>query len=226
MTTSGLRWLSALGVAATLMVATPAISQVANPPAAGTPVALPQGGQAEASAVVERLQVGLIAAMKTAAGTAFEARVKALDPLIRSTFNLPLMARTSVGPFWDRMSEAQRSQFVDVFSRLSVAHYADRFKGFGGEKFELLGAQDGPRDSVLIETRLLVPDGDNVALNYLARPSDAGKWQIVDVFVDGSISELAVRRSEYTSILRGQGADGLIETLERKINQLARDSAA
>lgn len=226
MTTFGLRWLSAVGLATGLIVASPVASQPANPPVTGTPVALPQGGHAEAGAVVERLQEGLVGVMKMATGTGFEARVKALDPLIRGAFNLPLMARTSVGPFWDRMSEAQRTQFVNVFSRLSVAHYADRFKGFGGEKFELLGAQDGPRDSVLIETRLLVPDGDNVALNYLARPADAGKWQIVDVFVDGSISELAVRRSEYTSILRGQGVDGLIETLERKINQLARDSAA
>ena len=54
------------------------------------------------------------------------------------------------------------------------------------------------------------------ALNYLLR-QNAGIWRIFDVYLDGSISELATRRSEYTSILDDQGFDGLIDRLEERI---------
>jgi phospholipid transport system substrate-binding protein len=214
------RWAVAL-VAVGVLMAGAARAAAAKGPSDATLVTRSQAAYSDAQAVVDRLHDGLIGVMKGASSAGFEARARALDPLIRGAFNLPLMAKTAVGPYWERMTEAQRAQLVDAFSRLSVAHYADRFKGYSGERFELLGAQSGPRDSIVVETRLLTSDGDTVSLNYLARPAETGGWKLVDVFVDGSISELAVRRSEYTSVLRSQGVDGLLQTLERKIAQLA-----
>ena len=45
---------------------------------------------------------------------------------------------------------------------------------------------------------------------------EGGSWQIADIYVDGTISEVATRRSEFAAILRNQGIDGLIEALNRK----------
>jgi phospholipid transport system substrate-binding protein len=40
--------------------------------------------------------------------------------------------------------------------------------------------------------------------------------KIADVFLDGTISELAGRRAEFTTILKSGGADALIASLKAK----------
>jgi phospholipid transport system substrate-binding protein len=59
-----------------------------------------------------------------------------------------------------------------------------------------------------------------VNINYLVR-QNGGTWQIADVYLDGTISELATRRSEFASILRTQGINGLIAMLNNKAAVLA-----
>jgi phospholipid transport system substrate-binding protein len=60
-----------------------------------------------------------------------------------------------------------------------------------------------------------------VTINYLMRDDD-GAWQIADVYLDGTISQLATQRSEFHSILRRKGVDGLIATLKQKVDLLQR----
>jgi len=73
--------------------------------------------------------------------------------------------------------------------------------------------------ATLVETRLVPQKGDPVDLNYMLR-SDSGRWQIIDVFLSGTISELATRRAEFTSVLRRDGADGLVTVIEHKVAEL------
>jgi len=171
---------------------------------------------------VDRLHDALIDAMKNATTLGVDGRRDRLDPVVRGALALPDMARLAVGPFWDRMSEDERRNVVETFSRMSVTTYARRFKGYDGESFEFLGQEAGPRDTTWIRTRIVVPGGDNVALNYLMRDYCEAGWRIVDVFLAGSVSELATRRSEYTSVIRQSGVAGLIAALEDKINDSSR----
>jgi phospholipid transport system substrate-binding protein len=55
---------------------------------------------------------------------------------------------------------------------------------------------------------------------------NGGVWRIADVYLDGTISELATRRSEFAAILRSRGIDGLIEKLNTKANSLVAASAS
>jgi phospholipid transport system substrate-binding protein len=59
-----------------------------------------------------------------------------------------------------------------------------------------------------------------VTVNYLMH-DNGGAWQIADVYLDGTISELATRRSEFASILRTGGINGLIDTLNTKAARLS-----
>ena len=70
-----------------------------------------------------------------------------------------------------------------------------------------------------MQTRLVKGNGEPVTLNYLMRQS-GDKWQIIDVFLSGTISELATRRSEFTSILRRDGPDGLLQVLDKRVADL------
>ena len=60
-------------------------------------------------------------------------------------------------------------------------------------------------------------------LNYLMRDGDAG-WQIVDVFLKGTISELATKRSEFSSVLRRDGAGALVQLIQTRADDLKKSA--
>jgi phospholipid transport system substrate-binding protein len=170
---------------------------------------------------IDQLHAALLEAMKAGKSMSFADREKKLDPVIRSAFDLPYMAEVSAGRYWKDMTAAQRSSFVAAFSDMSVATYASRFNGYGGEAFETLGQDKGPRDTIWQRTRLNIPNKDPVSLNYLMHKTGPTEWKAVDVYLAGSVSEMATRRAEYASVLRSQGVDGLIAALQSKTKQLA-----
>ena len=80
---------------------------------------------------------------------------------------------------------------------------------------ETKNKQDGPRGTKLIKTELVKKDGTVIRLNYLLRKNERG-WQIIDIFLKGSISELATKRSEYNNIVKKNGLNGLIKRIKEK----------
>ena len=64
-----------------------------------------------------------------------------------------------------------------------------------------------------------------VALDYVTRQA-GDRWQVVDVYLTGTISELATRRSEFAAILKNEGIDGLIAALNRKADLLTGTTAS
>jgi len=180
-------------------------------PAAGAP--------ATPSAVVEAFYAVLLAVMKQATSLGFEGRYRRLQPAIEAAFDLPLMIRLAVGPQWNSLAPAQQGRLLEAFRRFTVGTYASRFDGYEGEHFEVTGEAPSPSGGTLVQTRLVPPKNDPVELNYLLRQGDAG-WQIIDVFLSGTISQLATWRAEFTSVLRRDGADGLVGLLENKLAAL------
>jgi phospholipid transport system substrate-binding protein len=70
-----------------------------------------------------------------------------------------------------------------------------------------------------VQTRTVKTQGDTVTLNY-RMCNNAGLWQISDVYLDGTISQLATQHSEFHSILDREGVDGLVMALDRKVDLL------
>jgi phospholipid transport system substrate-binding protein len=182
--------------------------------------AAPRAQEAAPRTVVSTFQDVLLATMKEAGPLGFEGRYKRLQPAMESAFDLEQMTRIVVGARWAKLSEAERTQVVDLFRRFSVSTYASEFTGYGGEQFEIGGDRAQAGVGTIVETRLVLKNDKPVALNYLLRQTSQG-WKIVDVYLDGSISELARRRDEFASIIRTQGVDGLIALLKKKNEELA-----
>ena len=163
----------------------------------------------------------LVTAMKQGPQLGFEGRRRLLDPEIRRDFNLPLMTRIVVGLTWRTLSEGRQQALVTAFSDFTVASYASEFKEFGGERFVVEpGATPLPSGDVIVHTRLLTTDGKTVQLDYLMRAA-AGRWQIIDVYLTGTISELAARRSEFSTVLRQGGIDALLKLMRDKTAKLS-----
>ena len=172
------------------------------------------------SAIVERLNAVLIEVMQGAEALGFQGRYARLAPVLSATFNFPLMTRISVGRHWRALDEATRGRLAEAFGKLSIATYAARFDGYGGERFEVLGEAPARRKTVLVRNRLVKSDGEAVAIDYLLKAAE-GRWRVVDVFLDGKYSELALKRSEYGSVIKNHGIEVLIQSLDEKAAELA-----
>ena len=168
---------------------------------------------------VRSLYDALLANMQSGAALGARGRFSRIEPVVRRTFNMPLMTRLAVGPEWERLNDAQRQQVSQAFERYISAVYAERFDSYAGEKLQVTGEQPSPGGTI-ITTEIVKSNGEPIRLNYLMRQS-GGAWQIADVYLNGTISELATRRSEFSSILRAQGIDGLIAMLNNKAESLA-----
>lgn len=168
---------------------------------------------------IEQLNEGLTATLRNAKALGIEGRYRELAPLLDRTYDFDRMIAVASGSAWANANESQRQQLREAFARWSTMTYASRFSGFAGERFEVLGERPGPRDTVLVDSRITQADGKPVTLSYVLANQN-GDWRIVDVLMDKSISELAVRRSEFQPVLQGGGPDKLVEVLNGKTEQL------
>ena len=133
------------------------------------------------------------------------------------------MARLSVGPTWASITEAQRQQLSESFGRYISAIYADRFDSYGGQKLEVTGEQPA-FSGVIVKSQIIKANGEPVKVDHVMRLS-GDNWLISDIYLDGAISEVATRRSEFAAILKTEGIDGLISALDRKAEVLAMSAA-
>jgi phospholipid transport system substrate-binding protein len=145
-------------------------------------------------------------------------RFTQLEPVIRRTFDIPSMTRLSVGASWAGLSEPQRQQLTESFGRYISAIYADRFDSYAGQKLQVIGEQPNPA-GIMVRSQIVKANGEPVKVEYMMRRNGEG-WLISDIYLDGAISEVATRRSEFAAILRTDGVDGLIVALNRKADML------
>jgi phospholipid transport system substrate-binding protein len=131
------------------------------------------------------------------------------------------MTRLVLGPPWRALSPEQQKKMVEAFSDYSIATYANRFSSYSGERFSVDPSPTRRANGdVIVHTQLKTNDPEPIRLDYLMREDD-GRWKIIDVFLSGTISELAARRSEFSSVLRQGGAAALIDVLRKKAAELS-----
>ena len=171
--------------------------------------------------IIDRFHASLLAVMKQASKTGVMARYDTLEPEIASRFDLRLMTALATGKHWRTANKETRKQLTEAFRRFSTATYASRFSGYSGQSFNTLKVSTGPRKTELVSTEIRRPNDSPVALTYVTRKARKG-WRIIDVLVDNGISELAVRRSEYRSVLKSSGAEGLVKLLNQKTATLLK----
>jgi phospholipid transport system substrate-binding protein len=212
-----------LTLAGALLLAVPAVPRAqdaapaATPAAAVAPVAAPKK--------IEAYYDVLLDTMKQAKALGIKGRYAKLEPAIRAAFDLPAMTRIAVGPAWTQIPAEQQAALVEAFSHMTIATYAARFDGYDGEKFVVDPTPEVRGADRIVKTQLL-PTGDApVTLNYLMRGKDGADWKVVDVYLSGTISELATRRSEFTALLKSGGPEALLSNLKQRTADLLAGAA-
>ncbi|MGH8550973.1 MAG: ABC transporter substrate-binding protein [Methylococcales bacterium] len=174
----------------------------------------------QASQVIESLNSALLDVMKNAAALGYRGRFEKLARVIDSTHDLEYIARFSIGrKNWESLSDEQRKRFVDRFREYSVATYANRFNGYSGENFRVTGEQSAKRGQVQVTSLLEIPGEETVDFLYLLLP-DNGTLKIVNIIVQG-VSDLALKRAEFMSLLGDKGFDALLAHLAEKTAEYA-----
>ncbi|HEV8073253.1 MAG TPA: ABC transporter substrate-binding protein [Opitutaceae bacterium] len=176
----------------------------------------------DAPATAKELCDALITAMKKGSSVDFAARRDLLAPVVQRDYDLPFMTRIVVGSAWRNFSADDRQKLVEAFTAFSIATYAESFSGYSGEHFEVDPSPTPlPSGDCIVHTKLFTSDPEPVQLDYLMRKS-GDHWRIIDVYLSGTISEMAARRSEYSAVLRQDGAKGLIDLLTKKTAELGK----
>ena len=160
----------------------------------------------------------LLTTMKDGRTLGQSGRYARLAPVIARLFDVPLMARLAVGSSWASLPPIQQQQVTEAFGHYISATYADRFDSYSDEQLQVAGEQPYGAE-VIVQTRIVKANGETVTLNYRMH-DNVGSWQITDVYMDGTISQLATQRAEFHSTLQREGVDGLIMALNRKVDLL------
>jgi phospholipid transport system substrate-binding protein len=171
--------------------------------------------------VVDALHENLISVMKDAKKLGYDGRFEQLEPVISEIFDIPFMAEKSIGRHWKTVDEEDRAHLLTTFERFTVANYAGRFTGYSGQLFETLKEQPSRHGTVLVYSHLVLGNGEIIQLNYRLRPAENDGWKIIDVLLNGTVSELALRRSEYSSLIQREGFAALMSAINKRIDDLA-----
>ena len=179
---------------------------------------------ADARKPVDRLNTVLIEAMKGGAQLGYAGRYKKLEPVVRETFDFEAVSLIALGGHWKKLDEQQKAAFMAKLTELSIATYAAQFKEFGNDAFQFESGQELKPGRLTLRYNLVAPKEKPIRFEYFVGQFD-GKWQIINIVVDG-ISDLALKKAQYTSVIDREGFDALLVKLTQKISDYAKNNAA
>jgi phospholipid transport system substrate-binding protein len=182
-----------------------------------------QAADGDPKANIAGLDAALLTAMKTGSAP-FPSRYQALAPAVDRAFNLRQVLQTVVGLRWSSIPADQQQKLLGVFRAYTIANYAANFDSGSGNQIRILPEIRNVGADRVVETEIVPASGDPTRLDYVMRqfPADdnGGGWQAIDVLETGTISQVAVQRSDFRSLLSGGAAD-LIASLQKKVDALS-----
>ncbi len=158
--------------------------------------------------------------MRAGQATPFPDRFAILAPVIDRVYDLETVLKVSVGLKWPSIDPASRSSLAEVFRAFTIASFVANFDKFEGERFDVLPDLRTVGADQVVQTRIVSASGEPIRLDYVMQPSDGG-WRVTDVLLDGTISRVAVQRSDFRALLAHGDAGALIASLRRKVAHLS-----
>ncbi len=158
--------------------------------------------------------------MRAGQATPFPERFNVLAPIIDRVYDLEAVLRVSVGTRWPTFDTQSRTTLAEAFRAFTVASFVANFDKYEGEKFEVLSELRTVGADQVVQTRIVSASGEPIRLDYVMQPSETG-WRVTDVLLDGSISRVAVQRSDFRALLAHGDASALIASLRRKVAHLS-----
>jgi len=182
------------------------------------------GDDPPATKVIARFNATLLDVLQHAETLGYQGRFDKIAAAVPDVFDIGFMAEKSIGKYWKPLPDADKVRWVELFRDFTAANYAGNLDKFSGQRFEIHGEEPDQNDTTVVHTTIVDPSSENVDMNYRLHQTPAG-LRVIDIYLKGTVSELALRRSDYTSVLEREGFDGLVRTVRAKIADLAAGRA-
>jgi phospholipid transport system substrate-binding protein len=169
-------------------------------------------------APVNELHSALLQIMENAETESFQDRYDLIEEIVVQNFNSPLIAKVILSRYWKTLDEQSQTDFINLFNRLTISTYVDRFDSFSGETFKYIAIEQMKKNRYMVKTKFVLTDDDPVSFNYIVQ-NNADTWKIISVIANG-INDLSLKRADYSSVIKEQGFDALIARLKAKISAL------
>ena len=140
---------------------------------------------------------------------------KKLQSVISNTYNIERMLALIIGEVWKKSISKDQMALKKVFEEYIAKNYILRFKSIKSLEFGKLEINQAGKNYRMAKTKLIINSKDIVPLNYLLDQTN-NSWKIFDVLIDGSISEIATKKSEFKSFIVDGNINSLIDALKKK----------
>jgi phospholipid transport system substrate-binding protein len=146
-------------------------------------------------------------------------RIEKVKETLIFLFDSQEIAKRTLGVYWKERTEAERKEFIEVFTALVEKTYAnslDRYR----KDFQVLFDQERIEDDFAeVDSRIIDPVLQKTfSLNYHLHKVN-GKWLVYDVVIE-NVSLVRNYRNQFHHILGKKSYADLVETLRTKIQQL------
>ena len=184
-------------------------------------LALPSVARADPAAIapIQAFCQGLLASMKSGKASPFAQRAAALRPLVAAAFDLEAILKGSIGVRWAAIAPDMQANLLAAFTDFTVATWVANFDSFDGERLDVGSETRLVGTDEVVTTQIIPRQGDTTRLDYVMRKSAPG-WRAVDILLDGSISRVAVQRSDFRALL-AKGEAALLQNLRDKAADMA-----
>ena len=148
-----------------------------------------------------------------------EAEKKArFTKLFNQDLDLDFIGKFVLGRYWRTATEQQRNEFINVYRKLNIQTWSERFDDFKGKHFEFLGTESSKSaDQIFVNTQVPMDEGSPASVKWRVKETN-GSMRIVDIIIE-NVSLAQTARSEYTSYIQKSpnGINGLIQDLKAKL---------
>ncbi len=174
-------------------------------------VAATQGGSESALAVVKETLSEVFAVLDNPKLHESEKR-RRIEDIVATRFDYREMSKRTLASHWGRLTEPERTEFVQAFKMFLSDRYAGKIRDYAGEKVEYLGERlEG--DYAEIRTKL-VSSKTNYPLDYRLIKKD-GRWSAYDLIADG-VSLIQNYRSQFDRIIRADSYEELVRRMKTR----------
>lgn len=145
-------------------------------------------------------------------------KFKNLKQSLENIYDYKRMIKFIYGKKWFSLNIGQKKILQDLFLEYITLNYSKRFSGIRNLKFQLNDTEKFAPKKIMVKTTLIVNENEPVNINYILALNEREEWKIFDVLYLGSISEISTKKSEFSSFLKKDGPEKLIEVMQRKLN--------
>jgi phospholipid transport system substrate-binding protein len=208
----------ATGVAAALLPAIACAQSDASPASSASAAIQP----------IADFDAALLTVMKAGQTAPFPQRYQMLTPSVDRVFDLERILRVSVGSYWSALPPAQQAKLEEVFRSFIVATYVSSFRTYHGDTISVSPTTRAIGADQVVTSTFQRASADPLRIDYVMGISTgqnsgqgASAWRVQDILLDGTISRVAVQRSDFASLLSQGDASRLIASLTQKISVLS-----